>query len=48
VTDQRHVGHLPDHGVAIDALGPAARAVPAIIIEQVAKHHRDINIDGRR
>ena len=44
--DHRHISHIADHGVAVDTLDAAARTMPLAIIEQVAKHHRGLAVDG--
>jgi hypothetical protein len=43
--DHGHIGHPPNHGVAVAAFAPTARTVPAAVVEQVAEHHRDIAVD---
>lgn len=43
----RHIGHLADHGVAIDTLTTTpGTAAPDTVVEQIAEHHRDLAVDG--
>lgn len=44
--DHRHIGHSPDHGVAVNTIGAAPRTLPLAVIEQSAEHHRGIAVDG--
>jgi len=46
MTHNRNVSDPPDHGVAVDTLATALRAVAATVVEQIAEHHRGIAIDG--
>jgi hypothetical protein len=46
MTDHRNVGHLVDHGVAVDALATTTRAAVLTVIEQVAERHRGIAVDS--
>jgi hypothetical protein len=46
VTDHRHIGDPPDHGVAVDTLGAAARTIASAVVEQLAEHHRCLAVDG--